>query len=211
MSVINMLGQPCPFPMVEAKKALSQPETDEVTVLVDNIIAMQNLEKMAAGLGYGFSWERKGENEYAVTILKHAGQPSAGLQEPAAGDGPAEAIPPSPSGGVLCSTFLITGDQIGISDSEPGKKLMQTFFFSLTQLPAPPGTIIFLNAGVKLACEGSDVIDSLKTLAGNGTTVLSCGQCLSFYGLTDKLIVGRITNMLEVVGILASAPRVITI
>lgn len=212
MHTINMLGQPCPFPVVEAKKALSQPEASGVIVLVDNIIAMQNLEKMAAGMGFGFTWERKGEAEFAVTIVKKPPDEfSAGLQqEPASANEPCAAMPSVP-GGVSGVAFLITGDQIGISDAEPGKKLMYTFIFSLTQLPAPPDTMILVNAGVKLACGESDVIGNLRILAERGTNILSCGQCLNYYGLTGALAVGKVTNMLEIVGILTSTPRVITI
>jgi selenium metabolism protein YedF len=199
MITLNMLGQPCPIPVVEAKKALSQSGAQGVIVLVDNIIAMQNLEKMAAGLGYGFFFFLKGENEYAVTILAKAAccQPEPDVQpEPAA------------STGVV---FLITGDQIGISGEEPGKKLMKTFLYSLAQLPAAPEVVLLLNAGVKMASEGSEVLDEMKALAGRGTDIRSCGQCLNYYGLTEKLAVGTITNMLEIVTILTSAKRAITL
>jgi len=197
MITLNMLGQPCPIPVVEAKKALSQSGAQGVIVLVDNIIAMQNLEKMAAGLGYGFSWEQKGEAEYAVTILAKG---TCCRPEPD--------VQPEQSVGVV---FLITGDQIGISGEEPGKKLMKTFLYSLGQLPAAPEVVLLLNAGVKMASEGSEVLDELKALAGRGADIRSCGQCLNYYGLTEKLAVGTITNMLEIVTILTSATRAITL
>ena len=200
MTTLNMLGKPCPIPVVEAKKALLQGQ--DVTVLVDNSIAVQNLEKMAAGLGYGFSFEQKGEAEYAVTIIvKNTGCQPMAASCPAAP--PAEA-----AGGVI---FLITGDQIGISAEEPGKKLMQTFLYSLAQLPQAPEIILLINAGVKLAAQGSEVLDNLKTLAGNGTDIRSCGQCLNYYGLTEKLAVGKITNMMEIVEFLTSSRRTVTI
>jgi len=204
MTTLNMLGKPCPIPVVEAKKTLLQGQ--DVTVLVDNSIAVQNLEKMAAGLGYGFSYEQKGEAEYAVTIIvKNAGrQPTAACQ-PMTDSCPAEQ---PAAGGVI---FLITGDQIGISAEEPGKKLMQTFLYSLAQLPKAPELILLLNAGVKLAAQGSEVLDNLKTLAANGTDIRSCGQCLTYYGLTEKLVVGKITNMMEIVEFLTSSRRTVTI
>jgi selenium metabolism protein YedF len=197
MTTLNMLGKPCPIPVVEAKKILLQGQ--DVTVLVDNSIAVQNLEKMAAGLGYGFSYEQKGESEYAVTIIVK----NTGCQVMQSGAQPAEA-----AGGVI---FLITGDQIGISAEEPGKKLMQTFLYSLAQLPKAPELILLLNAGVKLAAQGSEVLDNLKALAGHGADIRSCGQCLTYYGLTEKLAVGKITNMMEIVEFLTSSRRTVTI
>jgi selenium metabolism protein YedF len=203
MTTLDMLGKPCPIPVVEAKKVLQQGQ--DVMVLVDNAIAVQNLEKMSAGLGHVFSCEQKGEAQYAVTILaKGPACKSAAASQP-------EQCPqaqPAASGGVI---FLITGDQIGISAEEPGKKLMQTFLYSLAQLPSAPEIILLINAGVKMAAQGSDVLDHLKTLAGNGADIRSCGQCLTYYSLTEKLAVGKITNMMEIVELLTSSRRTITI
>jgi len=208
MTTLNMLGQPCPIPVVEAKKALQQGQ--DVTVLVDNAIAVQNLEKMAAGLGFAFSFEQKGEAEYAVTILSKGGA-DGGAECPAcqAASRPAASQPAvGQTGGVI---FLITGDQIGISAEEPGKKLMQTFLYSLAQLPTAPEIILLINAGVKLAAQGSEVLDNLKALAEHGADIRSCGQCLTYYGLTEKLAVGKITNMMEIVELLTSSRRTVTI
>jgi len=205
MTTLNMLGKLCPIPVVEAKKILLQGQ--DVTVLVDNSIAVQNLEKMAAGLGYDFSFEQKGEAEYTVAIIvKNSGTQSASCQvmSPTA----APEATPSAAGGQV---FLITGDQIGISAEEAGKKLMQTFLYSLAQLPKAPEIILLINAGVKLAAQGSDVLDNLKILAEHGADIRSCGQCLNYYGLTEKLAVGKITNMMEIVEFLTSSRRVITI
>jgi len=204
MITLNMLGKPCPIPVVEAKKALLQGQ--DVMVLVDNAIAVQNLEKMAAGLGHGFSYEQKGEAEYTVAIMvKNFGAQPASCQAMAPA---AEAVPGNTSGGQI---FLITGDQIGISAGEPGKKLMQTFLYSLAQLPKAPEIILLINAGVKLAAQGSDALDNLKTLAEHGADIRSCGQCLNYYGLTEKLAVGKITNMMEIVEFLTSSRRTVTI
>ena len=195
-----MIGKPCPIPVVETKKALLQPGSEGVIVLVDNFIAVQNLEKMAKGLGYDFSFEQRSENEYGVTIpaKKSNGQHKT-IQQPE---------PVAASGRV---TFFITADQLGISDEEPGKKLIKAFFYSLAESPVTPETILLVNTGVKLSAEGSEVLPDLKTLAARGTKILSCGQCLNYYGLTDKLAVGNITNMLEIIGILSSSPRTVTV
>jgi len=205
MITLNMLGKPCPIPVVEAKKALLQGQ--DVMVLVDNAIAVQNLEKMAAGLGHGFSYEQKSEAEYTVAIMvKNPDGQQASCQVMAPTAAPDEA--PSAAGGQI---FLITGDQIGISAEEPGKKLMQTFLYSLAQLPKAPEIILLINAGVKLAAQGSEVLDNLKAIAEHGADIRSCGQCLTYYGLTEKLAVGKITNMMEIVELLTSSRRTVTI
>jgi selenium metabolism protein YedF len=62
-----------------------------------------------------------------------------------------------------------------------------------------PKTLIFVNGGVKLTTEGSNVIESLKSLEAEGTEILSCGTCLDFYNLKDKLLVGEISNMYTII------------
>ena len=199
MTTINMIGQPCPTPVVEAKKVLSQCGSTGVIVLVDNPIAVQNLEKMAKGMGYGFSWEQKGEGEFAATIQEGEPDGSPAVSQPQTA---------ASSGGI---TFFITGDQLGIGDEKPGKMLMKGFLYTLSQSSVTPGALLVVNAGVKLSTQGSPVLDELQALAAKGTKILTCGQCLTYYGLEGKLAVGEIGHMLEMVEIMNAAPRVMTL
>ncbi len=85
MTTINMLGRPCPIPVIETKKALREAGPGAmVSVLVDNDIARQNLEKMAAGLGFDFQYETTAEgNILAAITVRAAERPGA---EPDGGD-----------------------------------------------------------------------------------------------------------------------------
>jgi len=109
------------------------------------------------------------------------------------------------------TTFLITAEQLGISDEGPGKNLMNNFIYAIAQLPTVPDAILLVNTGVKLAVEDSDAFEDLKALSERGCSILSCGMCLNYYGLTEKLGVGRISNMQEITGILTAAERAITL
>ena len=52
---VNAMGDVCPVPLVKAKNAIAElAGSGKVEVLVDNEIAVQNLEKMAQQKGYGF-------------------------------------------------------------------------------------------------------------------------------------------------------------
>ena len=199
MTTINMIGQPCPTPVVEAKKAMSQSGSSGVIVLVDNPIAVQNLEKMAKGTGCGFSWEQKGEGEFAVTILagEPEGSPAVSQMQPAGN-----------TGGI---TFFITGDQLGIGDEKPGKMLMKGFLYTLSQASVTPAALLVVNSGIKLTTQGSPVLDELQALSAKGTKILTCGQCLTYYGLEDTLAVGDVGHMLEMVEIMNAALRVMTL
>lgn len=202
MKTLDMRGQPCPIPVIKAKEALSQPGADGVVVLVDNEVAMQNLQKMASGLGYGFSHQQNAPGQWAATILLGgAAPPPANL--------PVECAPAAPAEGGL--VVLITTNQMGTGAEELGKILIKGFIFSLTQLPTPPQHVIFLNGGAQLTVQGANTLEDLNTLAANGTGIFTCGTCLNYYGLTDQLAVGEITDMMGITQRLAAAGRLITI
>ena len=109
------------------------------------------------------------------------------------------------------SIILITGDRMGSGSDELGKILIKSFISSLTELPLPPNAVIFVNSGVQLAAEGSNVIADLQALSGKGTKILSCGTCVNYYSLGEKLAVGEITNMPTITGYLTSTARLVTL
>ena len=76
---------------------------------------------------------------------------------------------------------------------------MKMFIYTLSQMDELPKTILFYNGGVRLTCEGSPALEDLKLMADAGVEIISCGTCLNFYGLTDKLAVGSASNMYVIV------------
>ena len=84
---------------------------------------------------------------------------------------------------------------MGNGNDELGKVLIKGFLFAVTQLEKLPKTMLFYNGGATLTAEGSDSLEDLKSLEAQGVEILTCGTCLNFYGLTDKLQVGEVTNM----------------
>ena len=88
---------------------------------------------------------------------------------------------------------------MGEGAEELGKTLLKAFVFSLTQQDKLPKTILFYNGGASLTCEGSPMLDDLKALEAQGVEIMTCGTCLNFYGLTEKLAVGSVTNMYTIV------------
>jgi selenium metabolism protein YedF len=205
MEIIDVLGKPCPIPVIEARKALMKPGADSVLVKVDNIVAVQNLEKMAKGSGYGFSYEEKSANLYEVSISLDGKSPP--VQSSAA----AQAIQCIPDPAAQQLVVLIGRNMMGEGAEELGKILIKGFIYSLTELAVPPAAVIFLNSGAYLTSEGSNTIEDLKKLEEKGTAILTCGTCVNFYGLQDKLSVGTVTNMFGITERMASASNVINI
>lgn len=107
--------------------------------------------------------------------------------------------------------YLITGTKLGQGEDELGETLMKSFLSSLTSIDPLPGTIILFNAGVKLACEGSRVLSALIALEKMGVLILSCGTCLDYYHLRERLCVGSVSNMYAIVNQINQASKVITL
>ena len=66
-----------------------------------------------------------------------------------------------------------------------------------------------INDGAGSASEGSASLEDLRALAEKGAEILTCGTCLNYYGLAEKLAVGGVTNMYAIVETLANAGKVI--
>lgn len=212
MKHMDMLGQPCPIPVIQARRAMQAGE-DRVTVDVDNEVAVQNLEKMAQGEGYRFAWEGLGEGRFRVELHKNGMQ---GDQSPkSAIEGTAQ-LTEFEAVNAYCGprpgmTVLIGQDHLGEGAEELGRMLIKGFLFSLTELPIPPRQVIFLNGGAHLTTEGANTVPDLRTLEQKGTEIYTCGTCANFFGIKEKLAVGTITDMMNIVRMLAEAADVVSI
>lgn len=198
MLKVDARGDACPLPVVKAKKAIAELNgAGEVEVLVDNEIAVQNLTKMAQQKGYASKAEKLAEREYRVLFT--------------VGDAPAEAkeTPVCAPDARTDTVVVISSDQMGDGAEELGKTLLKAFVFSLTQQDKLPKTILFYNGGAYLTCEGSPMLEDLKALEAEGVEIVTCGTCLNFYGLTEKLQVGTVTNMYVIAEKMLNAGNVV--
>ena len=76
---------------------------------------------------------------------------------------------------------------------------MKSFFHALNESSVLPREIFFVNSAVRLTCQGSPVLAKLEELKEKGVQIFSCGTCLDFYHLNDKLAIGEVTNMFSIV------------
>lgn len=104
---------------------------------------------------------------------------------------------------------FITASVLGMGDEQLGRILMRSFIKTLKELNPLPERLIFVNSGVRLTTEGSELIADLRELEAHGVRMLSCGTCLDYYQLKDALAVGTVTNMFEIVTSLVAADRVL--
>jgi len=215
MEIIDVLGKPCPIPVIEAKKALAKQGVSQVLVKVDNIVAVQNLEKMAKGLGYGFSYSEKTKDSYEVTITGNGESLQTTQKTPlqSTADAPKTVQSGVPLGDAsLGGMVVVIGrNTMGSGAEELGKILIKGFIYSLTELNVPPECLIFFNSGAYLTSEGANTIADLQKLEEKGTQIFTCGTCSNYYNLQDKLAVGSIVNMYEIAEKMANAASVINI
>lgn len=199
--LVNAVGEQCPIPVVKATHALrAMTEPGTLEVRVDNEIAVQNLTRMAAGNHLPVQAEKIGEREFAVRMEVTDPKGEAPMEEPT------PACIPDARGDLLVA---VETETMGRGSEELGRTLMKGFLFAVGQLPQLPKTILFYNGGAHLTVEGSPVLEDLKKLEAQGVEILTCGTCLNFYGLTDRLAVGGVTNMYDIVEHLATAGKVI--
>lgn len=104
--------------------------------------------------------------------------------------------------------YFITSETIGRGDDELGAILMRSFLKNLVTADSAPHALVFMNGGVKLTCEGSELADDIQAVEARGTAVWSCGTCLDYYNLKDKLKAGQVGGMVQFISLFASYPTV---
>ena len=203
MIKVNAMGDTCPLPVVKAKNAIKElGGAGVVEVKVDNEIAVQNLAKMAKQKGYGMKSHKISATEYDVTLEIGEGAAATGVA-----DIPEEcAIIPTAQKKIVVA---INSNRMGHGHDELGAVLMKGFIFALTQQDVLPTTILFYNGGANLTIEGSASLEDLKNLEAQGVEIMTCGTCLNYYNVSDKLAVGEVTNMYAIVEKLTQADLVV--
>ena len=194
---IDCRGLNCPQPVINTKKALDNIDEGTIVTIVDNEAAKENVLKFAKGMNLTAEVHENQKGEYHITIHKGT------------------ALPVSFEKGIEVAkgtyAIFVTSNTLGRGNDELGQTLMKSFFYSLTERDALPLTIAFLNSGVYLTCQHSPVLEHLLNIEGRGTEILSCGTCLDFYALKDKLCVGTVSNMFTILEKMLKADKVITI
>ena len=199
--IIDCKGMACPLPVVNAKKAAEALSAGDVlTVQVDNEIAVQNLTRFAEHKGFRVSAEKKADKEYAVIMNISSAAVEETKEEEVA------CVMDSRRKGML---VVLSANTMGTGDAKLGTSLMKAFVFALTKQDQLPDTILCYNTGAYLTCEGADTLEDLKLLESEGVTILTCGTCLDFYGLKEKLGVGGVTNMYDIVERMENAAQII--
>jgi selenium metabolism protein YedF len=191
-NIIDCRGLKCPQPVINTKKYFDTLEDGEAVVIVDNEVAKNNISKLAQSSGFEYDVLEK-EGLYEISIRKEVCNSEVLNLEHKK------------------FTIVVSADKLGSGNDELGALLMKSYMYALSESDRLPDDLIFLNGGVKLTSEGSECVDSIKKLHSMGVNVLSCGTCLDFYNIKDKLQVGEISNMYTIVEKMNNAENAIKI
>ncbi|MGQ9637822.1 MAG: sulfurtransferase-like selenium metabolism protein YedF [Thermodesulfobacteriota bacterium] len=191
MKKIDCRGMACPQPVLTAKKTMEEMEEGEFILIVDNPSARDNVERFAQSQGATVKVEQKGNDFYLYIEKKEEAKATEMLHKE-------EKV-----------VVYINSNLMGIGEEALGAMLMRSFLHVLSDMERIPSTIIFINSGVWLTTEGSPVLEDLQNLSKKGVAILSCGTCLDFYKLKEKLRVGVISNMYDIAKNLFEADRLI--
>lgn len=179
MKTIDCSGKACPLPVLETKNALEEEGINEIAVLVDNLVSRENVMRFLQSQGFSVS-VMEDNNIHRIEASRSQ------LEEKAAKTTTQKLL------------IFIDGETVGRGSEELGAILMRSFLITLKELHPLPWRIIFINSGVKLATEESPLLNVLHELRDLGIEIISCGTCLDYYQIKDKLMVGRVSNMYEI-------------
>ena len=195
MITVNAVGKACPEPVIMTRAAVEKGAV-ELEVLVDNTVAVSNVTRFLEGQGFRVQHQENG-SEFKLTARREGSAVSA---DPA----------PRPQGKARLAV-LVAGKTLGREDKELGEVLIKGFLGTLSKLETPPAVLALMNEGVKLALPDASTCDHLKDLEGTGTKILVCGTCTNHFGITERVGVGTISNMFEILEAVTGADKVLSV
>ena len=108
--------------------------------------------------------------------------------------------------------LVFKNNGMGMTSEQPLMDKLTKTFLNLTQQNSNlPRAICFYTEGVKLACEGSPVLNELQSLETAGVRLILCQTCLDYFGLMDKVQVGIVGGMGDIITAMSQADSVITV
>ena len=192
-NLIDARGRYVPLPLEDIKFRLAEPELDYLVTIVDSAEDRDRIVSVAREMNLKVKVCSE-ESGYYIRIDK---EEVPGLPTELATD--------------FSQVILVTSNKLGQGESALGSDLMEMFLVKLAGSEVLPQSMIFVNSGVFLVCEGSAALSELMELERRNVRIFSCDKSLIFYGLEEKLCVGRAIRTFTMVNYLTSATKVLTL
>ena len=198
MQEIDARGLACPAPVLQTKAAIEEANTNVIKVVVDNEASRQNVCRFLESRNFETSVQEEGNDFHVIGKIKEGISPEVSTDKKARTD-------------TKKIMVMLATDRMGFGDDELGLKLMISYIKTLTEMEPELWRLVFVNNGVKLTIEGSEVLPVLQAYEKDGLHIMVCGTCLTYFDLLDKKQVGETTNMLDIVTAMQLADKVINI
>jgi len=105
----------------------------------------------------------------------------------------------------------ITSNGMGKGDQALQHKLVVKYLELIQMNDSLPNAITFYTEGVNLVVEGSPALEQLQALESKGVRLIICSTCLEYYGLTEKVKVGIVGGMTDIIEAQTKAEKVISL
>ena len=197
MKEIDARGLACPAPVLKAKEAIEKDNLKIIKITVDNEASKQNVCRFLKSRNFDTDVQKDGNDFYVI------GKRNAGISSK---DSTRERVKTDTKKIMV----MLATDRMGYGDDELGLKLMTSYIKTLKEMGSELWRLVFVNNGVKLTIEGSEVLPVLKEYEKEGLHILVCGTCLTHFDLLDQKQVGETTNMLDIVTAMQLADKVIS-
>ena len=178
----------CPSPVIMTKKELEEMNEGQLVVMVGNEAAKENVSRFVGNQGLEYEIVDRGQEEYDIIISLDGKEISEEVDKDKSHTREVEKT----------RVIAISSNLMGSGDEELGKILMKSFMYTVRETKPYPASILFYNKGVLLTTEGSELLDDIKFLEEEGVEISSCGTCLDYYNIKDKLVVGHTSNMYDI-------------
>ena len=198
MKEIDARGLACPVPVLHTKATLQEDKPAAVKVIVDNGASQQNVQRFLESQGFQTTLQQQGADYIVVGTCGPEPREHA----------LAATVPEVDARKIM---VLCAADRMGFGDDELGLKLMVSFLRTLKEMGPDLWRLVFVNNGVKLTIDGSEVLEDLKAYEKAGLKILVCGTCLNHFKLLDRKQVGETTNMLDIVTAAQLADKIISL
>lgn len=200
MKTIDTCGQLCPAPIIALKKALKEVmEGESFELLTDNKVSFANVSRFLDDNNTLYSVSEKGELWSVIITKGNKGQIKPEFSS-------RDMVPHFSKGNFV---IAFSSDIMGDGERTLGQVLIENFIKSIKDLDILPDKMVFYNRGVYLGAESSPMAGHIRDLEQMGVEVLLCSTCVDHYSLSQKLKVGKLSNMYEIVRIMTSAGNVI--
>ena len=109
------------------------------------------------------------------------------------------------------TVLLFTRYGMGDAPAELQALLAGKFLSLIDEAGVLPAKMLFYADGVKLACEGSPVLEQLRALATRGVELILCQTCLDYYDLRERVAVGVVGGMPDIIEAMSQADKVVSL